>query len=98
MAYRRPAIEVIQEFQNAAAALALPSLPACVVGPGYQISDDVNVGVYSELNLSVTGILHYSVAGRAEANGSENRRCRSGSIALEPPTRRSRPEHSHGRR
>ena len=47
MAYRRPAIEVIQEFQAAAAALALPTLPACVVGPGYQIADDVQVGVYS---------------------------------------------------
>jgi len=47
MAYRRPSITVIQEFQNAAAALALPTLPACVVGPGYQISDDANCGIYS---------------------------------------------------
>ena len=31
MAYRRPAIEVIQEFQDAAVSLSLPSLPACVV-------------------------------------------------------------------
>lgn len=62
MAYRRPAIEVIQEFQEAAAALALPSLPACVVGPGYQIKDDVNVGVYSELNLAIAT---YSYTGLA---------------------------------
>src|SRR5690606_22188164 len=48
MAYRRPAIEVIQEFQQAAAALALPTLPACVVGPGFQIKDDVEAGNYSE--------------------------------------------------
>jgi hypothetical protein len=60
MAYRRPAIEVIQEFQSAAAALALPSLPALVAGPGYQVEDDVNAGVYSEDNLSITS---YSYVG-----------------------------------
>lgn len=60
MAYRRPAIEVIQEFQSAAVALALPSLPALVAGPGYQVEDDVNVGVYSEDNLSITS---YSYVG-----------------------------------
>ena len=62
MAYRRPAIEVIQEFQQAAAALALPSLPAIVVGPGFQIQDDVDAGVYSETNLAITS---YSYAGLA---------------------------------
>jgi hypothetical protein len=60
MAYRRPAIEVIQEFQEAAAALALPSLPACVVGPGFQVKDDVNAGIYSEDDLAVTS---YSYSG-----------------------------------
>ena len=54
MAYRRPAIEIIQEFQSAAAALALPSLPACVVGPGFQIKDDINCGTYSETALGST--------------------------------------------
>jgi hypothetical protein len=44
MAYRRPAIQVIQQFQSAAAALALPTLPACIVGPGFQIADNVNAG------------------------------------------------------
>lgn len=62
MAYRRPAIEVIQEFQEAAAALGLPSLPACIVGPGYQVKDDVNVGVYSETSLAVNS---YPYAGLA---------------------------------
>ena len=62
MAYRRPAIEVIQEFQEAAAALALPSLPACIVGPGYQIRDDVNVGVYSEDDLSVASYPYSGLA------------------------------------
>lgn len=47
MAYRRPSIQVIQEFQSAAAALALPTLPACIVGPAYQIADAVNCGHYS---------------------------------------------------
>jgi len=62
MAYRRPAIEVIQEFQSAAAALALPSLPAIVVGPGFQIQDDVDAGVYSEENLAITSYLYVGVA------------------------------------
>ncbi len=65
MAYRRPAIEVIQEFQQAAAALALPSLPACVVGPGYQIADDVDCGAYSELNLAVTSYLYVGLTSGA---------------------------------
>jgi len=46
--YRRPGIEIIQQFQAAAPALALPSLPACIVGPGYQIKDDVSVGNYND--------------------------------------------------
>lgn len=62
MAYRRPAIEVIQEFQEAAAALGLPTLPAVVVGPGYQIADDVNSGIYSEDNLGSTTYGYTSLA------------------------------------
>lgn len=54
MAYRRPAIEVSQEFQQAAAALALPSLPACVIGPAFQIQDGVKVGTYSEDDLGTS--------------------------------------------
>lgn len=54
MAYRRPAIEVIQEFQQAAAALALPTLPALVVGPGFQVEDEVDSGTYDETNLGVS--------------------------------------------
>ncbi|MFQ5351814.1 MAG: hypothetical protein ACE5D3_01935, partial [Candidatus Binatia bacterium] len=60
MAYRRPAIEVIQDFQAAAAALALPSLPAVIAGPGYQVAEDVNVGTYSEDDLGITS---YSYSG-----------------------------------
>ena len=47
MPYRRPSIEVIQEFQSAAVAMALPSLPACVIGPGFQIKNDVSAGLYA---------------------------------------------------
>ncbi|RKX67328.1 MAG: hypothetical protein DRP42_00590 [Tenericutes bacterium] len=48
MAVRRPGIEVVQVFQEAAAALNLPALPAIVVGPGFQIKDGVSVGTYTE--------------------------------------------------
>lgn len=47
MPYRRPAIKVIEQFQQAAAALALPTLPACIVGPGFQIADNVNCGHFT---------------------------------------------------
>lgn len=60
MAYRRPAIEVIQEFQAAAAALVLPTLPACVIGPAFQIANDVNAGTYSETDL---GVMTYAYTG-----------------------------------
>jgi hypothetical protein len=43
---------VIQEFQQAAAALALPTLPACIVGPAYQIADAVNCGHYTGANAT----------------------------------------------
>lgn len=65
MAYRRPAIEVVQEFQNAAAAQALPSLPACIVGPAFQIVDDANAGVYSEDDLFVTSYSYPDLASGA---------------------------------
>ena len=74
MAYRRPAIEVIQEFQSAAAALALPSLPACVVGPGYQIADDVNCGNYSELPREKLPVKGYVKPLRRSGPGNSGRR------------------------
>lgn len=83
MAYRRPAIEVIQEFQQAAAALALPALPACVVGPAFQIADDVNVGIYSESELGISsypytglaagGIVDLSAAPESEAEANAHK-------------------------
>jgi hypothetical protein len=65
MAYRRPAIEVIQEFQQAAAALALPSLPACVIGPAFQVVDEELVGIYDESNLSISSYPYTGLAGGA---------------------------------
>jgi len=40
MAYRRPGIEVVQQFQELTPALALPTLPGVVVGPAFQIETD----------------------------------------------------------
>lgn len=65
MAYRRPAIEIIQEFQQAAAALALPSLPACVVGPAFQIVDDASAGTYSEADVGATAYEYPGLAAGA---------------------------------
>jgi hypothetical protein len=76
MAYRRPAIEVIQEFQQAAAALALPSLPACVIGPAFQVVNDANVGVYDEADLGIssypyTGLASGGIVDLSSAPASE---------------------------
>lgn len=65
MAYRRPAIQVIQEFQQAAAALALPTLPACVVGPCFQVKEGVNAGIYDETVLSVSSYAYEGLASGA---------------------------------
>lgn len=46
MAYRRPGVTVIQEFQAAAPALAAFSLPCCVIGPAYQIVNNDLLGSY----------------------------------------------------
>lgn len=50
MAYRRPGVEVIQDFQNQTPALALPTLPNLVVGPAYQIEADADVGQYNDVS------------------------------------------------
>src|SRR5688572_23917849 len=71
MAYRRPAIEVIQEFQQAAVALALPSLPACVVGPGFQVVDDAEAGTYSEDDVGATDFEYPGLVGTGTVDLSE---------------------------
>jgi hypothetical protein len=42
MAYRRPGVEVVQQFQALAPALVLPTLPAVIVGPAFQVEDDAS--------------------------------------------------------
>jgi hypothetical protein len=59
MAYRRPGIEVVQQFQALSPALVLPTLPAVIVGPAFQIEEDGSTGetyvgaskIYSYPNL-----------------------------------------------
>ena len=47
MPYRRPGVEVVQQFQALAPALVLPTLPSCIVGPAFQLEDDASAGTYS---------------------------------------------------
>ena len=47
MTYRRPGIQVTQEFQDLLPALAVFNLPNCIIGPAYQVVSDDNVGFYS---------------------------------------------------
>lgn len=46
MAYRRPGVQVTQEFQDLAPALAPFNLPSCIIGPAYQVITDDNLGDY----------------------------------------------------
>jgi hypothetical protein len=46
MPYRRPGIEVVQQFQALAPALVLPTLPSCIVGPAFHLEDDGSGGAY----------------------------------------------------
>lgn len=46
MAYRRPGIEVVQQFQALTPALVLPTLPSCIVGPAFHLEDDGSGGAY----------------------------------------------------
>lgn len=42
MAYRRPGVEVVQQFQALTPALVLPTLPAVIVGPAFQVEDSTS--------------------------------------------------------
>ena len=65
MAYRRPGVEVIQDFQNQTPALALPTLPNLVVGPAYQIEADADVGQYNDVNGTVVTAQTFPYTGLA---------------------------------
>ena len=47
MAYKRPAVTVIQEFIGLVPALAQFNLPTVVVGSAYQLVNNDNLGTYS---------------------------------------------------
>jgi len=68
MAYRRPAVTVIQEFVGLVPALAAFNLPSCVIGPAYQIVDDDALGLY---NATQTVYAYASLAGGAAVDLSE---------------------------
>lgn len=47
MAYRRPAVTVIQEFVGLVPALATFSLPSVAVGPAFQLTNDAALGTFA---------------------------------------------------
>lgn len=59
MAYKKPAITVVQEFVNTQPKLTSHSLPTCFVGPSYKIFKDIMGGKYqagNSLSLSLNGL------------------------------------------
>jgi len=54
MVYQPPSIDIIQQFQEAAAALGIPSLPGVVVGPAYQMVSNDMLGSYDGTELIST--------------------------------------------
>lgn len=73
MAYRRPGIEVVQQFQALVPALVLPTLPACIVGPAYQLEDDASAGTYDGVlaNYSYPNLTAGAVVDTNELNADE---------------------------
>lgn len=68
MAYRRPAVTVIQEFIGLVPALAVFNLPSVVVGPAYQIVDNDSLGSYDGL---VAAYSYASLMGGAQVDLEE---------------------------
>src|SRR5271166_912548 len=52
-AYRRPGVQLTQQFVGLAPALAVFALPNVHVGPAFQVVPDDNVGTYAGLGVSV---------------------------------------------
>lgn len=73
MAYRRPGVEVVQQFQALVPALVLPTLPACIVGPAYQLEDDASAGTYDGVleNYSYPNLASGAVVDTNELNADE---------------------------
>jgi hypothetical protein len=47
MAYRRPSVQLTQEYQGLVAALALFNLANCIVGPAYRVHTEDALGTYT---------------------------------------------------
>lgn len=79
MAYQRPGIEVIQDFQNQSPALALPTLPNLIIGPAFQIMADADVGQYNDVGgtnvepsvLPFTGLAPGAIVDLADAETTD---------------------------
>src|SRR5208282_2099277 len=53
-AYRRPGVQLTQQFVGLSPQLAVFALPNVHVGPAFQVVPDDNVGTYAGLGVSVT--------------------------------------------
>ena len=65
MPYRRPGVEVVQQFQALTPALVLPALPAVIAGPAFQVEEDLTtatpyagiLATYAYPDLVVGGVV-----------------------------------------
>ena len=54
MTYRRPGVQVTQEFRDLLPALAVFNLPNCIIGPAYQVVSGDNIGFYAGDQVAYT--------------------------------------------
>ncbi|MHC4644923.1 MAG: hypothetical protein ACYTBJ_05445 [Planctomycetota bacterium] len=79
MAYRRPGVEVVQQFQALVPALVLPALPAVIVGPAFQIEDDASTATayagvaanYAYPNLVVGAVVDTALLDATELSATQ---------------------------
>lgn len=73
MAYRRPGIQVTQEFADLLPALAAFNLPNCIIGPAYQVVSGDNLGEYdgSAASYTYNSLNTGNIVDTAEANENE---------------------------
>lgn len=68
MAYRKPGIEVVQQFQALVPALVLPALPAVIVGPAFQIEIDTSTSTVYDGTLSTYAYPNLVTGGVVDTN------------------------------
>ena len=66
--YREPHVEYEQIIVNQTASVFLPSLPACIVGPIYEMIDDDNLGSYDGTAVILPYTTPYAVDYRLSAS------------------------------